>query len=154
MKKTEQLTTHNLDILYRVIPYAQEDYKASLLLRDEILRAPLGMNIFDEDLSDEINQIHFGAFMDTQLIGILVLMEQGSSYKVRQVATKDNYRGLGIGSRLVGLAETWAMDHKIYKIVLHARITAITFYEKLGYVSEGALFSEIGIPHMSMYKVL
>jgi predicted GNAT family N-acyltransferase len=35
---------------------------------------------------------------------------------------------------------------------LHARLTAIGFYEKSGYVVSGGEFLEVGIPHVKMVK--
>jgi predicted GNAT family N-acyltransferase len=35
---------------------------------------------------------------------------------------------------------------------LHARIVAVGFYEKMGYVRQGELFTEVGIPHVLMQK--
>ena len=37
---------------------------------------------------------------------------------------------------------------------LHARLVVRDFYEKLGYVAEGGVFEEIGIPHTVMTKAL
>ena len=49
-------------------------YEKGLIIRNEILRKPLNLNIYDEDLSDEVNQIHFVAEHDSQ---ILVIPTQG-----------------------------------------------------------------------------
>jgi predicted GNAT family N-acyltransferase len=39
-------------------------------------------------------------------------------------------------------------------MVLHARETAVPFYNALGYNSVGAQFEEVGIPHFRMEKAL
>ena len=40
------------------------------------------------------------------------------------------------------------------EIILGAQLTARGFYERLGYVEEGAVFDDAGIPHVMMRKVL
>ena len=40
------------------------------------------------------------------------------------------------------------------EIVLHARETALGFYQKLGYETEGDSFTEVGLPHSAMRKKL
>jgi len=37
---------------------------------------------------------------------------------------------------------------------LHARDTAVGFYEKRGYVREGDFFLEVSLPHITMTKSL
>jgi len=39
-------------------------------------------------------------------------------------------------------------------MVLHAREAAIPFYLRLGYELEGEPFTEVGIPHRRMVKLL
>jgi predicted GNAT family N-acyltransferase len=51
-------------------------------------------------------------------------------------------------------AENLAKDSGGREIMMHARKTAIGFYEKLGYTAEGDEFSEVGIPHVEMRKSL
>jgi len=40
----------------------------------------------------------------------------------------------------------------VKEIRLHARETALGFYERLGFVGEGARFLEVSIPHQVMWK--
>jgi len=40
------------------------------------------------------------------------------------------------------------------EIVLHARESAVRFYESVGYVAEGEAFTEVTIPHRKMVKRL
>jgi predicted GNAT family N-acyltransferase len=48
--------------------------------------------------------------------------------------------------------EKEAEKRRIGEIALHARETAVGFYEKLGYVVSGERFTEVGIPHWYMQK--
>jgi predicted GNAT family N-acyltransferase len=51
-------------------------------------------------------------------------------------------------------AENLARDRGMKKLVMHARKTAVGFYEKLGYKVTGEEFEEVTIPHYEMEKVL
>ena len=57
-------------------------YEKGLVVRNEILRKPLNLNIYDEDLSDEANQIHFVAEHDSQILGTVSLVSHyGRKYR-------------------------------------------------------------------------
>jgi predicted GNAT family N-acyltransferase len=47
-----------------------------------------------------------------------------------------------------------ARDAGFKKIRMHARKTAVGFYEKLGYTVIGKEFTEVSIPHLLMEKKL
>jgi predicted GNAT family N-acyltransferase len=43
-----------------------------------------------------------------------------------------------------------AKSKGIYALILHAQLSAIPFYEKLGFVAQGPIYDEAGIPHRNM----
>ena len=53
-----------------------------------------------------------------------------------------------------GFAENVARDLGYRKLCMHARKTALGFYEKLGYTVAGEEFLEVTIPHFTMEKAL
>ena len=55
---------------------------------------------------------------------------------------------------MVCYSESFARDHGYREMVLHARETAVGFYQKMGYEVEGGPFIEATIPHFSMRKNL
>ncbi len=58
------------------------------------------------------------------------------------------------GGSFFGLGEEFARDMGFGVIVLHARESAVGFYETLGYRKCGARFWEVGLPHWEMTKAL
>ena len=74
--------------------------------------------------------------------------------KLRQMAVRNGSQGTGIGRMLMIFAETVARDKGFKKLVMHARKSAIGFYEKLGYKIQGDEFLELTIPHYVMEKDL
>lgn len=124
-------------------------------LRNEILRKPLGLSFTEEELEGEKDDILMGAFEDDRLLGCCVLtpMDAGS-VRLRQMAVPKNMQGKGIGKALMIFAENIARDLGYKKLCMHARKTAIGFYEKLGYSINGDEFMEVTIPHFTMEKSL
>jgi predicted GNAT family N-acyltransferase len=130
-------------------------YQACTQLRNTILRIPLGMNLFDEDLSHEANDIHIAALENEVLLGCMVLSPKpGNVLKMRQVAVANEVQNKGIGKSMVSFAEHWAQNNGFTCIELHARKTAVPFYSRQQYQTIGAEFIEVGIPHYKMQKML
>jgi predicted GNAT family N-acyltransferase len=42
----------------------------------------------------------------------------------------------------------------ITHLLMHARLSAVGFYQKLGYEKVGGSFTEVGIPHVRMEKYI
>jgi GNAT superfamily N-acetyltransferase len=73
---------------------------------------------------------------------------------MRQVAVLPQLQGQGIGTMLVQYSENLARQAGFQRMILHARETAVPFYEKLGYARVGNLFEEVTIRHWKMEKHL
>ena len=140
----------------RIIPYKSKEYFLMLELRNRVLREPLGLQFDEKQLNEEANDHHIGGFLkDGSLAWCLVLSPLNEhTVKMRQVATQPNLQRTGLGKYLAKEAESLALNHNYNTIVLHARITAVDFYKKMGYQSIGDEFLEIGIPHIAMRKAL
>ncbi len=124
-------------------------------LREEVLRRPLGLSLRDEDLSGEAGEQIIAALSGDTVVGCVMLRpSDGETLKLRQMAVAESQQGRGTGAALVRAAESYALRNGYRAITLHARITAMPFYERLGYEAEGEVFSEMGIPHLLMKKQL
>lgn len=144
-----------LKIEFKVIEYGSQAYSEELELRDRVLRKPLGMSLFAENLEAESNDIHLGAYVNDCLSGVLLLTKlSDTEVKMRQVAVDDGKRSSGIGSQLVAFSEQYCKQANYKRIVLNARVTAINFYERLQYTRISDEFLEIGIPHYKLHKLL
>jgi predicted GNAT family N-acyltransferase len=123
-------------------------------LRNEVLRLPLGLNLFEEDLSQEAHQLHFGLFDQVQnLIACVIAVKYSATEaKIRQMAVKSAYAGQGVGRTLIQSLEDYLARRGITRLSMHARVSAVGFYEKLGYERVGHEFVEVCIPHTRMQK--
>lgn len=135
--------------------YNSKNYQQGLQLRDKILRKPLGMNLCDENLSQDKNDIHIGAFENDVLVGVIIFSVINEKIiKMRQVAVDDEFQNRGIGSAMVKFCEKYAIENGYKTIILHARKSVIEFYDKLGYETIGEAFTEVSLPHLKMIKNL
>jgi predicted GNAT family N-acyltransferase len=138
------------------IVFASPEYDEAVALRYEVLRKPLGLVFTQEELNAENNEFHFGCYNTEQILcGCLTYhIYSATTLKMRQVAVKSALQGIGIGRLLVENTENWASNAGWKTIILHARLSAVPFYEKLKYVVDGDEFEEVGVPHYKMWKKL
>lgn len=144
-----------MKIELKQIHHASVAYALTIALRDRILRQPLGLYFTPEQLAEEAEEYHLTAWEGNRLLGCLVLKPVDAfSVKMRQVAVLEEAQGRGIGRMLVDWSEQFAREHLFKELVLHARDTAVPFYEHLGYELVGDTFYEVSIPHRKMRKGL
>lgn len=150
----QDLNRTRLGVRLTAIEYASPLYESALALRNAVLRSPLGRTLDDEDLDGEDKQLHFGIMgpKDKLLACISAKKLDGNHYKLRQMAVSFDYQRQGLGSKLLCNAERELVKNGALVISLHARESAIKFYEKLGFQCVGELFFEVGIPHIKMAK--
>ncbi len=141
------------EITIETITATDAGYAQVWQLREEVLRKPLGMSLKNEHLDMDFEDVIFVAKSGEDVIGCLMLHHATDSVlKLRQMAVYDAWQGKNVGRQLVTSAEHYATGKGYKTIALHARIVARDFYTKLGYLPEGELFTEVGIPHVKMTK--
>jgi GNAT superfamily N-acetyltransferase len=104
---------------------------------------------------DAPGAVHLGAFErgasggDERLVGIASVMEE-NGLRLRGMAVEEDWRGRGVGAVLVRRVCALAVERDL-PLWCHARMAAVGFYEKLGWVPEGERFDlpDIG-PHVRM----
>lgn len=145
----------SLGVALRWVGHGTPEYDRLIDLRRAILRKPLGLTFTAEQLAAESDQLHLGAFESGRVLGCLVLrIASPGEVVMRQVAVAAEAQRRGIGTLLVEESEREARRRGFARMSLHARETAIPFYERLGYHVEGEPFTEVGLPHREMAKNL
>jgi GNAT superfamily N-acetyltransferase len=139
----------------KIIDHGTPDYERMVALRYEILRKPLSLSFSPEDLEKEKNDILIGAFDEDRILACCILTRYDEERcKLKQMAVHRSQQGKGVGGQLLNFAENVARDKGYRRMVMHARKTAVGFYEKLGYSAKGEEFQEVTIPHFLMEKTL
>lgn len=122
-------------------------------LRFRVLREPLGFSRSDVIVDGEDDSAHIVVLEQGRVVGCVLLTPLSNDRgKLRQMAIDPSRQASGLGRALVDRLEHIAAERGLDEIVLHARESAVPFYEKLGYVAEGELFVEVTIPHRLMRK--
>lgn len=136
--------------------YAQE-----LALREDVLLRPSGLDMaaFHAEFPGfEERFEHFVALFDhpggERVVGCVTLLpdhpEPGSG-KLMQMAVDRQRQGEGIGRRLVVAVERRAFGELgLTRLYCHAQLTAVGFYQSLGWECLSDVFDEAGIPHRKM----
>ena len=74
--------------------------------------------------------------------------------KIERVAVIKEYRGSGLGNRIMDYLHKYLEEKGVEEFKLESQEHAKGFYEKLGYKQEGDSFEEVSIPHVEMRKKL
>ena len=137
------------------IDHGTKEYKQMINLRHELLRKPLNLTFEKDELDKEENDILIGAFEEEKMLGCCLLTRVDKDcVRLRQMAVQNNLQGKGIGAAMLNFAENVARDMGYKNVMMHARLTAIGFYKKLGYKISSDEFFELSIPHYIMEKRL
>lgn len=138
----------------RQIEFGSADYDETCALRHAVLRAPLGLSLYAEDLEKESRHLHFALHNESgRLIACAVAapLESGC-VRIQQMAVAEGCRRAGAGRRLMQHMESTLTASGVTLFLLHARVSAVPFYQKLGYRVTSDTFTEVGIPHVRMEK--
>ena len=74
--------------------------------------------------------------------------------KIGRLAVLSEFRGRGIGDRILLMLIEQARHRGLAEVTLNAQVDAMHFYERHGFKAQGEVFDEAGIPHRRMQKAL
>lgn len=142
-------------VLILEAPLGSGLYRQALVLREQILRKPLGLTMSQEELADDAIRRHFCAVELGAVIGMVSLRPlDEETLHLKQLAVSQDKRDSHVGTRLLAHAEAWGANAGFRLMIAHARIGAEGFYFKRGYAQEGEPFEEHTIPHVRVTKQL
>ena len=139
------------------VDFGSSRYDELVELRYKVLLEPLGLKFLDMYREKELNYLHIGCVesLDDNLVGGLMLVPvNDEEIRLMQVAVDSKYQREGVGREMVKYAEKRAREAGYSRIVMHAMLSVVHFYEKLGYRQEGDIFEENGITFARMVKDL
>lgn len=94
---------------------------------------------------------HVLAFIDGAPVGTGRITSQG---RIGRMAVLSEYRGHGVGREILLALVKIGRHHGIDRLCLSAQCHAIPFYERMGFVAQGDIYEEAGIPHRWMEQPL
>ncbi len=86
------------------------------------------------NIEDSYEKVLYIAHEDDEFIGGVCFLIYEDTLYIDLLAVKEDYKGMGIGSKLMNYAEQVAIDKEMYSLQLGtAEFQAKNFYKKLGY---------------------
>lgn len=132
-----------------------QDVAACIALRLEVFVGEQGIPEAEEidDLDDEA--VHLVAKDAGKAVGTARLFMQGETGKIGRVCVAKSHRGTGLGAALIRAAlARFRAEKGLNRAYLSAQVSAIGFYEALGFKAYGPIYDDAGIPHRDMEQPL
>lgn len=133
------------------------DIVNALKVRDVVFIQEQNVPVELEHDEYDADALHILA-MDTatkEPVGTARILDKGDGVaKIGRVAVLKEYRGRGIGQALMQAVFKTTRELDFTSLMLDSQVSVIPFYEALGFVAEGGVFDDAGIPHRRMYLTL
>jgi len=109
-------------------------------------------NVPEPDELDDTDHacIHLVAYDNDIPVSTGRIMITSGDFIIGRVATLASHRGRGIATGIMQALIDACVTMGGERQILHAQLTALTFYEKLGFTAYGEIFMDAGIPHIAM----
>lgn len=121
-------------------------------LRQKVLYP--AQNLYEMEMDEDLHGIHFGAFTDNKLIGVVSLFQKDKDFQFRKFAVDPDYQSRGIGNQMLTYITDFAKAGGGKTIWCNARLSAIGFYLKNGFHQTGKLFARNGFDYEIIEKGL
>ena len=105
-------------------------------------------------LPEDYAGVHFGLYVDDQLISVVSAFESGQEAQFRKFATLEAHQGKGHGSKLLNYLLDWLGEQGATRIWCNARIEKCGFYERFGMVKTDETFQKGGKDYVVMERVV
>jgi GNAT superfamily N-acetyltransferase len=110
--------------------------------------------LYEMEMDEDNDGLHFGAFEGDALIGVVSLFQQGKDSQFRKFAVDTAMQNKGVGRTLLNYIADFALAQGAERIWCNARLSAIGFYSKSGFWQTGILFSKNGFDYEIMDKLI
>jgi predicted GNAT family N-acyltransferase len=132
----------------------RQELAAAMALRYEVFCKEQGVPRHEERDGRDHDGLHLIAVRDAELLAACRLVFVGPTVQFSRMAVAMAARRQGIASEMLRVADRETLAGGAHRIVLHAQVYARSLYEKAGYVVTGREFTEAGIRHVAMERIL
>lgn len=94
--------------------------------------------------------MHLVLLQGAQVAATLRLVPYGDKIKIGRVAVRQQLRRQGLGTQLMLRGIRHAAESGFRTVFLDAQVDSMPFYQGLGFIEEGDVFDDAGIPHVRM----
>ena len=126
------------------------DIDACLAVRREVFIDEQGVSESEEVDGKDPEAVHILATDADAAVGAARVLNFGSTSKIGRVCVVKSHRGTGLGVSLIEACHSAARSRGATRAILGAQLSALGFYERLGYRPYGDVFDDAGIDHRMM----
>ncbi|WP_141733605.1 GNAT family N-acetyltransferase [Oligoflexus tunisiensis] len=133
---------------------SKRELYAILAARQEVFIVDQKIRYVDADGRD-FTSFHLSGWQNEELIAYLriIPLPTAGHYKIGRVLTRPAWRGQGHGAALMEqLLRLVPREFGSCHLTMAAQLYLEKFYQKFGFVSEGSVFHEEGLPHITMSR--
>lgn len=98
--------------------------------------------ITDMELAEDWDGMHFGLYYQHELTGVVSLFIKGNTAQFRKMAVLPPDQGKGFGLQLLQYVVDYCKEQGIKTIWCNARVSAINFYKKLNFTTQGEPYEQ------------
>lgn len=98
--------------------------------------------------------IHYGAFFENKLAGIISSFPNGTNCQLSKLAVTPALQRQGIGTQLIQYVNARAIEGGITRLWCNAEIRTTRFYRHAGFKPCGGMFNNGGMNYIPMEKCL
>jgi GNAT superfamily N-acetyltransferase len=113
-----------------------------------------GSKLNEMEMDEDKDGYHFAVFKDNYIVGVVSLFQDGTDFQFRKFAVAAEVQNTGLGKALLTYITEFAIAEGAKRIWCNARVTAIGFYLRYGFIQTGKLFSKNGFDYEIMEKQL
>ncbi|TWT66858.1 putative N-acetyltransferase YjcF [Posidoniimonas polymericola] len=132
------------------VPPGSDLYALALRLRREVFvheqQVPAELEYDHHDLTAR----HFVSLVEGDVVATLRVILLDEHDKISRFAVRRSFRGRGVGRRLLEHVIAMLAAEGRTRQSLEAQVSAIGFYERLGFTAYGEVYQDAGIDHRRM----
>jgi predicted GNAT family N-acyltransferase len=106
------------------------------------------------EIIEHASESYVAGILDGEVVATCLLVPEAAVVRMKRVAVASSSQGRGIGSHMLQFCEAHTRSIGASTLTAHARETAVRFYLKNGFATEGEYFEEARIPHVVVRKHL
>lgn len=141
------------EIAVKLIKYQSLEYQQACELRYRLFYNEHGLSWNAVIDSSDANCFHAAIILQSNLVAYGQLSKcNQSNYQIKQMVVEPSYQKQGLGKQILLTLLNLAKQQGATEIALNARLSAVGFYQKIGFKTCGIQFpsSTTGVIHVPM----
>lgn len=150
-----------MDIRFKSGDCNSQVFLDAKLIRQSVFVEEQGFKVEFDDADSDENTIHVVAYDGDSPVGCARIIppvtsedKSANEWTLGRFSVLPEYRGSGLGSKIVIASESEAKSRGASSAKLHAQCRVSPFYEKLGYEKYGPIEKDEHVDHIWMRKAL